>query len=118
VSYATGAVDPAYMGIGPVVAVPKALANAGMKLSDIDLIEQNEAFASIVLASAKEIGYDMTKLNVNGGAIALGHPTGSTGSRLLITLYYALKRRNTRIGLATLCGGTGVTGAIIIKREI
>jgi len=118
VSYATGAVDPAYMGIGPVVAVPKALANAGMKLSDIDLIEQNEAFASIVLASAKELGYDMTKLNVNGGAIALGHPTGSTGSRLLITLYYALKRRNARTGLATLCGGTGVTGSIIIKREV
>ncbi|MBI2848045.1 MAG: thiolase family protein [Chloroflexi bacterium] len=116
-SYATAAVDPAYMGIGPVVSVPKALDRAGLRLDDVDLVEQNEAFASIVLASAKELNYDYGKLNVHGGAISLGHPTGSSGSRLLITLYHALKRRGKHIGLATLCGGTGVTGAIIMRRE-
>jgi acetyl-CoA C-acetyltransferase len=116
-AYYTAAVDPAYMGIGPVVSVPKALERAGLRLDDIDLIEQNEAFASVVLAGMKELQYDPAKLNIHGGAIALGHPTGSTGSRLLGTLYYALRRTGGKIGLATLCGGTGVTGAMIIQVE-
>jgi acetyl-CoA C-acetyltransferase len=118
ISYSIGAVDPAYMGIGPVVSVPSALKKAALRLSDVDLIEQNEAFAAVVLACIKELGFDPLKLNVHGGAIALGHPTGSSGSSLIITLYYALKRVGRQIGLATLCGGTGVTGAIIIRREM
>lgn len=116
-SYATGAVDPAYMGIGPVAVVPTALERAGLTLHDIDLIEQNEAFACVVLACLQELGYEPAKLNIHGGAIALGHPTGSSGSRIIITLYYALKRTGSKLGLATLCGGTGVSGAIIIKME-
>lgn len=116
-SYHTTAVDPAYMGIGPIVSVPEVLEKAGLKLDDIDLIEHNEAFASVVLACASELGYDMVKVNIHGGAIALGHPTGSTGTRLLGTLYHALKRIGGEIGLATLCGGTGVTGAMIIRVE-
>lgn len=114
-SYHTAAVDPAYMGVGPIVSVPKALKKADLKLDDIDLIEHNEAFASVVLACVKELEYDPAKLNIHGGAIALGHPTGSSGSRLLITLYYALKKTKGEFGLATLCGGTGVTGAMVIK---
>ena len=82
VSYVTSAVDPAYMGIGPVVSVPMALKKAGLKLDEIDLIEHNEAFACIVIACRKELGYDLEKLNIHGGAIALGHPTGSSGSRI------------------------------------
>lgn len=117
VSYYTAAVDPAYMGIGPIVSAPGALKKAGLKLDDIDVIEHNEAFASVVLAAIEELQYDPAKLNIHGGAIALGHPTGSTGSRLLGTLYHALKRTGGQLGLATLCGGTGVTGAVIIRRE-
>lgn len=117
VSYATAAVDPAYMGIGPTKSVPKALEKAGLRLEDIDLIEDNEAFASVVLAVEKELGIDHTKLNIHGGAISLGHPTGSSGSRLLITLYHALLRTGGKLGLAALCGGTGVTGAVVIKVE-
>jgi acetyl-CoA C-acetyltransferase len=116
-AYYTTAVDPAYMGIGPIVSVPKALEQASLKLDDIDLIEHNEAFAAVVLAAMKELQYDPTKVNIHGGAIALGHPTGSTGSRLLGTLYYSLKRTGGKIGLVTLCGGTGVTGAMIIQTE-
>jgi acetyl-CoA C-acetyltransferase len=116
-SYSTGAVDPAYTGIGPVASVPKALQKAGLQLKDMDLIEQNKAFASIVIACARELGYDPKKLNINGGAIAPGHPTGDSGSRLIITLYHALERTGGETGLATLCGGTGVTGTVIIKAE-
>ena len=116
-SYHQSAVDPAFMGIGPIVAVPKAMEKAGLRMQDVELIEHNEAFASVVLACMKELEYDPAKLNIHGGAIALGHPTGSTGTRLIATLYSSLKRIHGKIGLATLCGGTGVTGALLIKLE-
>jgi len=116
-SYHTVGVEPSIMGIGPIYAVPKALEKAGLKLDDIDLIEYNEAFACVVLAGIKELGLNPEKINVHGGAIALGHPTGSTGSRLLVTLYHALKRTGGKVGLATLCGGGGLGGAIIMRRE-
>jgi acetyl-CoA acetyltransferase family protein len=100
-------VDPAYMGIGPVEAVPRALANAGLSLEQIDLIEINEAFASQVLACVGELGIDEERLNVNGGAIALGHPLGCTGARLTTTLVRELRRRGGKYGVATLCVGVG-----------
>ena len=117
VSYHTVGVDPAYMGLGPTKAVPPALEKAGLQIDKIDLIEYNEAFSSVVLAGIKVLNLDASKLNIHGGAISLGHPTGDTGSRLVITLYYALKRTDGRYGLATLCGGGGLGGAIIIKME-
>jgi len=100
-------VDPAYMGIGPAVAVPRALAAAGLELDRIDLIELNEAFASQVLACARELGIDEERLNVNGGAIALGHPLGCSGARLTTTLVRELRRRGGRYGIATMCVGVG-----------
>jgi len=100
-------VDPAYMGIGPVEAIPRALAAAGLELEQIDLIEINEAFASQVLASARELGIEEERLNVNGGAIALGHPLGCSGARLATTLVRELRRRNGRYGIATMCVGVG-----------
>jgi len=100
-------VDPAFMGVGPVKAVPRALANAGLTIDQIDLVELNEAFASQVLASARELGIDEERLNVNGGAIALGHPLGCSGARLTGTLVRELKRRGGRYGIATLCVGVG-----------
>ncbi|HEX6689033.1 MAG TPA: thiolase family protein [Solirubrobacterales bacterium] len=100
-------VDPAYMGIGPAVAVPRALAAAGLSLEQIDLIELNEAFASQVLACARELGIDEERLNVNGGAIALGHPLGCSGARLSATLIRELRRRKARYGIATMCVGVG-----------
>jgi 3-oxoadipyl-CoA thiolase len=107
VAFGVAGVDPAYMGIGPAVAIPKALAAASLTLDDIDLIELNEAFASQVLASARELGIDEEKLNVNGGAIALGHPLGCTGARLTGTLIRELRRRNGQYGIATMCVGVG-----------
>jgi 3-oxoadipyl-CoA thiolase len=100
-------VDPAYMGIGPVAAVPRALAKAGLSLDRVDLIEINEAFASQVLACVQELGIDEERLNVNGGAIALGHPLGCSGARLTTTLVHELRRRGGRYGVATLCVGVG-----------
>jgi acetyl-CoA C-acetyltransferase len=100
-------VDPAYMGIGPVEAIPRALAAAGLDLDQIDLIELNEAFASQVLACVGELGIDEERLNVNGGAIALGHPLGCTGARLTTTLLHELRRRGGRYGIATMCVGVG-----------
>jgi 3-oxoadipyl-CoA thiolase len=100
-------VDPAYMGIGPAVAVPRALAATGLELDRIDLIELNEAFASQVLACARELGIDEERLNVNGGAIALGHPLGCSGARLATTLVRELRRRGGRYGIATMCVGVG-----------
>jgi 3-oxoadipyl-CoA thiolase len=100
-------VDPAYMGIGPAVAVPRALAAAGLSLDQIDLIELNEAFASQVLACASELGIEEDRLNVNGGAIALGHPLGCSGARLTGTLIRELRRRKARYGIATMCVGVG-----------
>jgi len=100
-------VDPAYMGVGPVEAVPRALAAAGLELDQIDLIELNEAFASQVLACAAKLGLDQDRLNVNGGAIALGHPLGCSGARLTTTLVRELRRRGGKYGIATLCVGVG-----------
>jgi 3-oxoadipyl-CoA thiolase len=100
-------VDPAYMGIGPAVAVPRALAAAGLDLEQIDLVELNEAFASQVLACARELGIEEDRLNVNGGAIALGHPLGCSGARLTGTLIRELRRRKGRYGIATMCVGVG-----------
>lgn len=114
VSCAAAGVDPLYMGIGPIAAVPKALKQAGMKLEDIDLIELNEAFATQSLAVARELGFDMEKLNVNGGAIALGHPLGCTGAKLTTQIIYELERRGGKYGLVTACigGGQGIAGVI------
>jgi 3-oxoadipyl-CoA thiolase len=107
VSFGVAGVDPAYMGIGPVEAVPRALAAAGLSLKEIDLVELNEAFASQALACARELGIDEERLNVNGGAIALGHPLGCSGARLATTLVRELRRRRGRYGIATLCVGVG-----------
>ncbi len=107
VSFGVAGVDPAYMGIGPALAIPRALDAAGLTLDQIDLIELNEAFASQVLASARELGIDEERLNVNGGAIALGHPLGCTGARLTTTLVRELRRRGAKYGVATMCVGVG-----------
>lgn len=116
VSYAHAGVDPAIMGMGPVPAVSKALKRAGLELKDIDLIELNEAFAAQALAVEQELKWDRSKLNVHGGAIALGHPIGATGTKILTTLIYALKDRDKSLGLANLCIGGGQGVAIIIER--
>lgn len=112
VSFAVGGVPPEVMGIGPVAAVPKALKLAGLSIEDIDLIELNEAFAAQALAVARQLELDLDKLNVNGGAIALGHPLGCTGAKLTVTLLNELRRRNARYGLVTMCigGGMGAAG--------
>lgn len=117
VDFTQAAVDGTYMGEGPGVAIPKVLKRAGMEVNDIDLFEINEAFASQVLANVAMLNLDMDRLNVHGGAIALGHPTGCSGARIIVTLYYALKRLDKEIGVASICGGGGATMAIIIKRE-
>jgi acetyl-CoA C-acetyltransferase len=108
-------VDPAVMGIGPVASTKKALTQAGLTISDIDLIEANEAFAAQAIAVGRELGIDNTKLNVNGGAIALGHPVGASGCRILVTLLYEMKRRDVRRGLATLCVGGGMGVSLIVE---
>jgi acetyl-CoA C-acetyltransferase len=117
VSYASAGVEPSIMGIGPVPAVHKALNKAGLSIEDIDLIEANEAFAAQSLAVSKELGWDMNKVNVNGGAIALGHPVGASGARILTTLLYEMKRRDSRYGLATLCIGGGMGTALIVEQQ-
>lgn len=111
-SYATAGVDPRIMGIGPVAAIPKALKIAGKKLDDIDLIELNEAFAAQSLAVVQELGIDRSKLNVNGGAIAVGHPLGSSGARLSVQLFNEMRRQKKKYGMVTACvgGGQGVAG--------
>ena len=116
VSSAVAGVDPAYMGIGPVPASQKALKRAGLTINDIDLIELNEAFASQTLACINELGLDINLLNVNGGAIALGHPLGMSGARIITTLLYEMERRDLRYGLATMCIGVGQGIAVIIER--
>jgi acetyl-CoA acyltransferase 2 len=116
VSWAYAGVEPEIMGIGPVPATRQALEKAGLKLSDIDLIEVNEAFAAQYLAVEKELGLDRSRTNVNGGAIALGHPLGATGTRLVITVLNELHRRGGRYGLATACIGGGQGIAMIIER--
>ena len=115
VSIGVAGVDPAYMGIGPMVAIPKALERAGLELDQIDLIELNEAFASQVLACAEGLGIDEERLNVNGGAIALGHPLGCSGARLMTSLVWELRRRGGRYGIATLCVGVGQGVATVVE---
>jgi acetyl-CoA acyltransferase len=116
VAYATAGVRPELMGIGPVEAIPKALKQAGLKLENIDLVELNEAFAAQALAVIRETGLDPSKVNVNGGAIALGHPLGCTGSKLTATLLYEMHRRGLRYGMVTMCVGGGMGAAGIFER--
>jgi len=115
-SYAWAGVDPSIMGIGPVEATRLALKRAGWDLGDLDLIEANEAFAAQSLAVADELGFDPARVNVNGGAIALGHPIGASGARILVTLIYEMRRRGARKGLATLCIGGGMGIAMCVER--
>jgi 3-oxoadipyl-CoA thiolase len=115
VTSAAAGVDPGLMGVGPVPAVRKALIGAGLAVSDIDLVELNEAFAAQVLASMRELGFEHERLNVNGGAIAIGHPLGCSGARLLGTLAWELRRRGGRYGVATMCIGVGMGMAAIIE---
>ena len=116
VAYATGGVDPSIMGVGPIASCTKALAKAGMTIEDIDLVEANEAFAAQSLAVARDLKFDMDKVNVNGGAIALGHPIGDSGARILVTLIHEMIKRDSKTGLATLCIGGGQGQTLIIKR--
>ena len=116
VTFATAGVEPERFGIGPVPAIRKALSLAGLKLDDIQLVELNEAFAAQVLACLRELPIDPERLNVNGGAIALGHPLGCTGAKLTTTLLYEMRRRNTRYGLVTMCVGGGMGAAGIFER--
>ncbi|NQT80638.1 MAG: acetyl-CoA C-acetyltransferase [Candidatus Aminicenantes bacterium] len=116
ISYAHAGVDPAVMGIGPLPAVSKALERAGLELKDIDIIELNEAFAAQILAVERELKWDRSKVNVHGGAIALGHPVGATGAKILTTLIYALKSQDKNMGLVSLCIGGGQGVAIVIER--
>jgi acetyl-CoA acyltransferase len=116
VSFATGGVPPEIMGIGPVVAIPKALALAGLKLDDIDVIELNEAFAVQALAVIRKAGLDPEKVNLNGGAIALGHPLGCTGAKLTATILREMERRNAKYGMVTMCVGGGQGAAGIFER--
>lgn len=116
VSYASAGVDPSIMGIGPVPATKKALEKAGLEMKDMDLVEANEAFAAQSLAVAKDLEFDMDKVNVNGGAIALGHPIGASGCRILVSLMYEMEKRESKYGLATLCIGGGMGTAMVIER--
>lgn len=114
--YANAGVDPAIMGIGPVTATRRCLEKAGWSLAELDLIEANEAFAVQALSVGKELGWDADKVNVNGGAIALGHPIGASGCRILVTLLHEMQRRDVKKGLATLCIGGGQGVALAIER--
>jgi len=116
-SFAQAGVDPALMGSGPIPASRKALAKAGWEVGDLDLIEANEAFAAQALAVGKDLGFDPEILNVNGGAIALGHPIGASGCRVLITLLHEMKRREAKKGLTTLCIGGGMGVAMCVERH-
>jgi acetyl-CoA C-acetyltransferase len=116
-SWATAGVDPAVMGTGPIPASRKALEKAGWKVSDLDLVESNEAFAAQSLCVSKELGLDPAKTNVNGGAIALGHPIGASGARVLVTLLHEMARRDAHKGLATLCIGGGMGIALCVERD-
>ncbi len=115
-AYASAGVDPSIMGVGPVPASRKALDKAGLAIEDIDLVEANEAFAAQSLAVRKDLNLDPEKTNVNGGAIAIGHPIGASGCRILITLIYEMMKRDSKYGLATLCIGGGMGTALIVER--
>ncbi len=117
IAYSSIAVGPSTMGEGPGISIPAVLEKTGMSINDPDLIEVNEAFAVQILSNEKVLGWDRNKLNVHGGAIALGHPTGISGARIIVTLYHALKTRGGETGLAAICGGGGVSMAMLIKRE-
>jgi len=117
VSWATAGVDPAIMGSGPIPASRMALKKAGWTAGDLDLVEANEAFAAQACAVNKDLGWNVDKVNVNGGAIALGHPIGASGARVLITLLYEMQRRNVKKGLATLCIGGGMGIAMCLERD-
>jgi len=114
---ALGGVDPSIMGVGPVVATKKVMAKTGLSVADMDLIEANEAFAAQSLAVAHDLEFDMSKVNVNGGAIALGHPVGASGCRILVTLLHEMEKRDVKKGLATLCIGGGMGCATIVERD-
>ena len=116
VSWATAGVDPAIMGTGPIPSSRKALEKAGWKVQDLDLVEANEAFAAQALAVNKDMGWDPSIVNVNGGAIAIGHPIGASGGRVLVTLLHEMQKRNAKKGLATLCIGGGMGVAMCLER--
>ena len=116
VSWASVGVDPSIMGTGPIPSVRKALDKAGWSIGDLDLIESNEAFAAQACAVNKELGWDTSKVNVNGGAIAIGHPIGASGARILVTLLHQMKRQDAKKGLATLCIGGGMGIALCVER--
>jgi acetyl-CoA C-acetyltransferase len=116
-SYATAGVDPTIMGTGPIPASRKALAKAGLQAGDLDLIEANEAFAAQAAIVNREMGWPLEKVNVNGGAIAIGHPIGASGARILISLLFEMMKRDSRYGLATLCVGGGMGAALILERR-
>ena len=113
---ALGGVAPEIMGVGPVASTRKVMEKTGLTVADMDLIEANEAFAAQSVAVAKDLEFDMSKVNVNGGAIALGHPVGASGCRILVTLLHEMQKRDAKKGLATLCIGGGQGQALIVKR--
>jgi len=115
VTYAVGGVPPGIMGIGPVEAIPKALKRAGLKVQDMDIVELNEAFACQALAVIRQLSLPRERVNVNGGAVALGHPLGATGAKLTVSILHELRRRNGRYGLVTMCVGGGMGGAGIFE---
>ena len=115
-SYATAGVEPEIMGTGPIPAVKKALAKAGWTVADLDLVESNEAFAAQSLCVVRELGLDPAKVNVNGGAIAIGHPIGASGARILTTLLHEMQRSDAKKGVATLCVGGGMGVAVCVER--
>ena len=117
VAGALGGVDPSIMGVGPVAATKKVMAKTGLTVEDMDLIEANEAFAAQSIAVGRDLNFDLSKLNVNGGAIALGHPVGASGCRILVTLLHEMQRRDAKKGLATLCIGGGMGCATIVERD-
>ena len=116
VAGALGGVEPEIMGVGPVASTKKVLARTGMSIDDFDLIEANEAFAAQSIAVARDLGFDMSKVNVNGGAIALGHPVGASGCRILVTLLHEMQKRGSNRGLATLCIGGGMGCSTIVEK--
>jgi acetyl-CoA C-acetyltransferase len=115
-SFATAGVDPAIMGTGPIPSSRRALERAGWKVGDLDLVESNEAFAAQSLAVVRDLGLDTSKVNVNGGAIAIGHPIGASGARVLVTLLHEMQKRDAKKGLATLCVGGGMGVAMCVER--
>ena len=114
---ALGGVAPEIMGVGPVASTRKVMEKTGLTVDDMDLIEANEAFAAQSVAVARDLGFDMSKVNVNGGAIALGHPVGASGCRILVTLLHEMQRRDAKKGLATLCIGGGMGCSTIVERD-